>query len=188
MFTLTYASCRMADEVLCGVLPLESNYILLRVQSGGTAGLKRSRGGPQKGRNWGQRVALLWLLSLGPVMRSRCPRFCSLSSPWAQNSGVTQQWDPCTTFFQRARVVSDGWCPLATDRSRSRSSLEEVFPYWGVHDSHRWRSSHELTHEDNKTHEKTSHWEWGSADTTHSRYWNCEVENTAQLCIKYLKT
>lgn len=115
-------------------------------------------------------------------MKSRCPGFCSPGSPRAQNLVATQQWDLCTTFFWRAEVVSGGWCPLATGRSIIKSSLEEVFPCLGVQDSHRLRSSHELTRKDHKTHEKAGHREREWADITHSRYWNCQVENTALLC------
>lgn len=66
--------------------------------------------------------------------------FCSFGSSQAQSSVARQQREPCTTFFQTAEVVSGGWCPLATSRSKSESSPEEVFPYRGVQNSPTLRS------------------------------------------------
>lgn len=98
------------------------------------------------------------------------------------SSVATRQCDPCTTSFQRSDVVSGGWCPLATGRRRGKSSLEAIFLYWGVQDSHRLRPSRELTHEDQRTC-GGGPWRAGVSDITHGRHWDCQVKNSAQLKI-----
>lgn len=142
----------------CGALPLESNDSLLRIQLWGTAGHKRGRRGPQK-REETSLLAPVLLCGYWALLHStHCYYYCSAASepgacdkeqvsqvllPWltmGPKLGARQPWEPCTTLFRRAEVVSGGWCPLATGGSKSKSSLEEVFPYRGRQDSCRLRS------------------------------------------------